>query len=849
MNAIVEMISTGSVTDLLRVVWMEVAMASFAATVYFTFSGYVFKPDKSSKPSKGPQRSVGKTPQRESALGGYQLVTKALRQGEVGNAIDLLKKMPETIAGYVPANVAPRLLMAVAKSSDFENVMTQLCALSLNIEARSFEAAANEAATNKDKTAGRQIYAISRLMSIPMNAQMLEAFAKACASDAACLRMLIESVEAPLAKPFAKIVLEACTAIKDVDLAAEVFEKVAESDAAALRAIVEKAASQPTIASAPDSPSMRVAIEHSKAIRACGKNGDLDGAVNLFEKERKHCQNSCLDNAIMDVCVECSSPQKAIEYFNQAKDSGLADAIIYNTAVKCYLAQGKIVAAKGLLPELSEKGFALTRNTYHTFLNFFIGARNLDGAWKVVEEMQAADVQPTAVTCSMLLKGKLESRADMSKVLGLVDTIEPMDEVLFHALAEACVRTGQLQLLSKYQAKLSSQGSSPVLTAPTYGSMIKAYGQARDVKQVWTLWSDMMTQGVQPTAITLGCMVEALVSNRHIVDAWKLVQQMHKEESTKSLVNIVIYSTIIKGFANAKETDKVMALYEEMKSEQIQPNNITFNTILNAFAHGGAMHRVPALLEDMKRSNPPAEPDIITYSTLVKGYCNSGGLDRALDILKDMQSEGKLAPDEVMYNSLLDGCAKEQRPNEALKLLDDMKKTGVKPSNYTLSMIVKLMGRCRRLSQAFSIIEEISSQYGLKVNIQVYTCLIQACFNNRQALKAVSLHDKIIKEGLLPDEMLYSALVKGCLNAGLVDKAVHLAKCAHGLTASKFRGTPPGINARVLDELVSALGGRQSRDAQALLAEISASKNGNSTSCNYDNTSSKDRAATPPWRQ
>jgi len=135
MNAIVEMISTGSVTDLLRVVWMEVAMASFAATVYFTFSGYVFKPDKSSKPSKGPQRSVGKTPQRESALGGYQLVTKALRQGEVGNAIDLLKKMPETIAGYVPANVAPRLLMAVAKSSDFENVMTQLCALSLNIEA------------------------------------------------------------------------------------------------------------------------------------------------------------------------------------------------------------------------------------------------------------------------------------------------------------------------------------------------------------------------------------------------------------------------------------------------------------------------------------------------------------------------------------------------------------------------------------------------------------------------------------------------------------------------------------------------------------------------------------------
>merc|ERR1719311_123332 len=167
----------------------------------------------------------------------------------------------------------------------------------------------------------------------------------------------------------------------------------------------------------------------------------------------------------------------------------------------------------------------------------------------------------------------------------------------------------------------------------------------------------------------------------------------------------------------------------------------------------------------MKKATPPAEPDIVTYSTIVKGYCNSGALDKALDIIKDMRADGNLAPDEVLYNSLLDGCAKEHRPNEALKLLDDMKKAGVTPSNYTLSILVKLMGRCRRLNQAFTIIQDISQQYGLKVNIQVYTCLIQACFNNRQPAKAVDLHDRIIQEGLIADEMTYSALVSGCLQA------------------------------------------------------------------------------------
>merc|ERR1719337_423574 len=265
-------------------------------------------------------------------------------------------------------------------------------------------------------------------------------------------------------------------------------------------------------------------------------------------------------------------------------------------------------------------------------------------------------------------------------------------------------------------------------------------------------------------------MVEALTTNGRTSEAWQLVQEMWKDQKNRSLVNTVIYSSILKGFAHSRETDKVLALYEEMRDHKIQANTITYNTILNAFAQGGAMHRVPVLLEDMKAASPPVEPDVVTYSTIVKGFCNAGNLDRALKVLDDMKANGKYAPDEVMYNSLLSGCAKEHRPDEALQLLNDMKKSGVAPSNYTLSMLVKLMGRCKRLNQAFSIIEDLSREYGLKVNIRVYTCLIQACFNNRQATKAVALHDQILKEGLLPDEMTYSALVKGCLQSGRVDQ-------------------------------------------------------------------------------
>jgi pentatricopeptide repeat protein len=661
----------------------------------------------------------------------------------------------------------------------------------------------------------------------------------------------VEGTEAPLARCFAKVVLEACTALKDVDLAAEVFEKASEADAAALRTVVERAATGRTTRGA-ESGSLKEAHGHavslSREIKACAKNGDLDGACNLFEELCKTNACALAYNSIMDACIECGKYGKAMEYFNTARSSGLVDTVSYNIAMKVHLAQGQLGIAKTLFAELSKGKLTPTLASYHGFLNFYVTSGMRECTWQIVSEMQAASVMPTAVTCSILLKGKLDAPEDMQKVLDVVDTIQPLDEVLFHSLAEACIRTRQLHLLSQYQARLESQGSSPTLSAPTYGSMIKAFGQAWDVSRVWALWTDMAKHKVEPTAITLGCMVEALVTNRCTADAWKLVQDLQSDESTKQLVNTVIYSTILKGFAYCKETDKVTALYEEMKANDIQPNNITFNTILNAFAQGGAMDRVPALLEDMKNATPPAEPDIVTFSTIIKGYCNSGCLDKGLAMLKEMQTDGKFMPDEVLYNSLLDGCAKEHRPNDALNLLEDMRRNSVAPSNYTLSMFVKLMGRCRRLNQAFTIIEDISREYGLKVNIQVYTCLIQACFNNRQAGKAVALHDQIIKEGLTPDEMTYSALVKGCLQAGRVDQATHLARCAHGLAEPKCKGMPPGLNSRCIDELASALGAHEGNALRTELARCQVAGPKGKGGSKGQGKGAKGGSSNPPWR-
>merc|ERR1719310_1652841 len=566
------------------------------------------------------------------------------------------------------------------------------------------------------------------------------------------------------------------------------------------------------------------ASKYVAEMKLCSRKRDLRGALGVFNRLKSNGipLNSLIYNCLLDACVQCNDLSGTLEHFETMKTMDFVDVVSYNTVLKAYLGLNKFEEAQGLLREMASRGLPANKVTYNELLHARVLAKDRRGMWALIEEMKRAGVKANAVTCSILLKSLTEHShaSDAEKVMDLVlQTEEQMDEVLFSSVIEACIRLRRLDLLSSMMQKFEKCGHNLSLTAPTYGSMIKAFGQSKDVERIWSLWREMGSRGVKPTAITLGCMVDALVMNNRVDEAWTLIHELLDDEEMKSSVNTVIFSTVLKGFAMLRQTDRVFAVHTEMVERQIPCNTITYNTMFDACARCGTMDRVPQLLEDMRHSR--ADPDIITYSTLVKGFCLSGDVDRAFRVLDEMNSDGKFAPDEIMYNSLLDGCAKLHRVEDAQKLLDDMQDHGVNPSNYTLSILVKLFGRTRRLNQAFKTVEQISSQNGLRPNIHVYTCLMQACIQNRQIERALTLHDTMVSDGgVQADEKCYSVLVRGCLQSNHMEKAVATARCAyglsgHGMVASWQKYNAPGVEHRLIAETVSNLNQGSPKDQEA----------------------------------
>lgn len=530
--------------------------------------------------------------------------------------------------------------------------------------------------------------------------------------------------------------------------------------------------------------------KHVTMIRNCAAAGNLEGAKSVFEALKKGGAeiNSVVYNTVLDACVECHSLKEAEAWMCQMKEGGFADVVSYNTLIKAHLQNQNFDKARSLMEEMKSLGLQPNRVTFNELVNGLVARGSSSQRaeiWTIIREMKEAGATPNQVTCSILLKS-LNARSSEFDIMQTMDLIgameEPMDEVLLSSVVEACVRIGKLDLLASKLKQLQGDDKVSVNGSHTFGSLIKAYGYAKDINGVWRCWKEMRSRHIRPTSITLGCMVEAVVSNGDTEGAYELIHELQEDERCREVLNSVIYCSVLKGFTREKKLNRVWAVYEEMLAMNVDLSIVTYNTLIDACARCGQMNRVPEIVEDMKSKH--IQPNLITYSTMLKGHCQVGDLQQGFAILEQMSRETKLKPDEIMYNSLLDGCAQNGLVDEGLKLLERMQSEGVPPSNFTLSLLVKLMSRARKLDSAFSIVEEISQKFRFKPNVHVYTNLIQACIYGRQLARGMSTLETMLKERVQPESRTYMILIRANIQQGQLEQAAGLMRAALGLEQS-----------------------------------------------------------------
>jgi pentatricopeptide repeat protein len=481
---------------------------------------------------------------------------------------------------------------------------------------------------------------------------------------------------------------------------------------------------------------------------------------------------------LLEACIEFQDIETMEWLISDATATGTASVFGFNMLVKAHLARGDMKRARAVIKTMRSAGMPPSCVTFNELLNELIKT-DVDGAWELISEMRSCGLKPDHVTCSILLKTiQPGSRAvDAERAMAAMGTV--MDEVLLSSVCEACIRAGHVDLLKSELRKQEETRSVQVNSVMTFGSMIRAYGFLKDLPQVWRTWREMRSRESVLTSITIGCMTEALATNGDPSGAHELIKELLADETTCHLVNSVVYGSVLKGFVQMKQFNRVWIVYQEMCAAKLEFSTVTFNTLINACAQCGQMRRVSGLLKDMVEQG--LEPTVTTYCTIIKGYCLENQLDSAFDVMNKMKTTTDFRPDEIAYNTLLDGCARHGLFARGIEVLEEMEAAGVRPSNFTLSIVVKLANRCNKLAKAFELCDVIAKKYHIRLNSFVFNNLIQACTAHDDARRANDVLERMLREKVRPDARTYTLLLRANLRAKNVHCVSDFLRIAAGL--------------------------------------------------------------------
>ena len=108
------------------------------------------------------------------------------------------------------------------------------------------------------------------------------------------------------------------------------------------------------------------------------------------------------------------------------------------------------------------------------------------------------------------------------------------------------------------------------------------------------------------------------------------------------------------------------------------------------------------------------------------------------------------------------------------------RKAGVAPSNFTVSILIKLYGRCGDLQAALDVLDDYPKRFGFRLNAQAYTCMMATCIWSGDLPKAFESYRQMLEDGCEADGKTFDTLLSGCVKYGEAVRAAQVLSDAMG---------------------------------------------------------------------
>lgn len=181
--------------------------------------------------------------------------------------------------------------------------------------------------------------------------------------------------------------------------------------------------------------------------------------------------------------------------------------------------------------------------------------------------------------------------------------------------------------------------------------------------------------------------------------------------------DVVIYNCIIDGYAKEGSLDDCLVLLQKMKGDGVKSNAATLLGLLAACASSGALSIGKHIHDYAKEEKLEIEASLGT--ALVDMYGKNGCLEEAILVFNRMQDR-----DVKAWTAMIMGFAVHGKTEDALRLFDEMEKSGIRPNEVTLLAILSACSHGGLVGLGKDYFKKIVLKYRLCPGIKHYGCII-----------------------------------------------------------------------------------------------------------------------------
>lgn len=228
--------------------------------------------------------------------------------------------------------------------------------------------------------------------------------------------------------------------------------------------------------------------------------------------------------------------------------------------------------------------------------------------------------------------------------------------------------------------------------------------------------------------------------------------------------DLVVWNSIIGGFAQNSDGDEALNLYKKMKRAGFPPDQSTLTSVLRACTG-------LALLELGRQVHVHVikfDQDLILNNALLDMYCKCGNLKDANFVFTRM-----LEKDVISWSTMIAGLAQNGFSREALNLFQSMKDYGAKPLYITILGVLFACSHAGLVEDGWYYFQSMKKLFGIDPGREHYGCIIDLLGRAGKLDRAIKL---IHEMGFEPDAVTWRALLGACRVHRNVDLAIFAAK-------------------------------------------------------------------------